>query len=310
MTKVFIDGSEGTTGLRINERFAGRNEIEIIRIDPDKRKDISERKKLINQSDITFLCLPDDAAREAVSLIENEDVRIIDASTAHRTAPGWSYGLPELSDRFRENIRNGKRIAVPGCHATGFMVLVYPLIAKGILPADYPVAVTSVSGYSGAGKKTIAKYEEAGRDAEYDAPRFYALAQAHKHLPEMQLISGLKKKPIFSPIIADYYAGMVVEAPLYTEYLSGVQGVKDMLAFYRNYYADEKFIRVHYDENLNFLPCNQCAGWDGLNIYVTGNDERIVMASQFDNLGKGASGAAIQCMNIMLGFEEDRGLVL
>lgn len=308
--KIFIDGSEGTTGLRINERFAGRDDIEILRIDPDKRKDISERKKYINESDITFLCLPDDAARESVSLVENEHVRIIDSSTAHRTAQGWNYGLPELSGTFRENIRNGKRVSVPGCHATGFMVLAYPLVAQGLLPADYPVTVTSVSGYSGAGKKMIEKYEDEGREDEYNSPRFYALGQEHKHLKEMMIIAGLKKKPIFSPIIADYYSGMVVNLPLYPEYLKGVQGVNGLYEFFKGYYEKEKFINVYRDEELKFLPCNKCSGWDGLNIYVSGNDERITLSSQFDNLGKGASGAAIQCMNIMLGYEEDTGLVL
>jgi N-acetyl-gamma-glutamyl-phosphate reductase len=310
MKKVFIDGSEGTTGLRINERFAARDDIEILRIDPEKRKDLAERKKLINMSDITFLCLPDDAARESVSLVENENVRLIDSSTAHRTAEGWCYGLPELAESFRANIRTGKRISVPGCHATGFMVLAYPLVARGIIADDCPLAVTSVSGYSGAGKKTIAVYEDPDRDAEYDAPRFYALSQEHKHLPEMQLIAGLKRKPLFSPIIADYYSGMVVNIPLYAEYVKGVQGVQGMYEFFREYYAGEKFIHVLREEDCKFLPCNQCSGWDGLNIYISGNDERIVLSSQFDNLGKGASGAAIQCMNIMLGFEEDRGLQL
>ncbi|MBO4862879.1 MAG: N-acetyl-gamma-glutamyl-phosphate reductase [Eubacterium sp.] len=308
--KVFIDGSEGTTGLRINERFAGRDDIEVLHIDPDKRKDIDERKRMINMSDITFLCLPDAAAIEAVSLVENDDVKIIDASTAHRTLDDWSYGLPELSETFRENIRNGKRVAVPGCHASGFMVLVYPLVAKGILPADYPIAATSVSGYSGAGKKMIAEYDNPDRDTEYDAPRFYAMGQQHKHLPEMQKIAGLKNKPLFMPIIADYYSGMVVNVPLYTEYLNGAKTVKEVLEFFSDYYSKEKFINVYSGEDVKFLSCNKCSGWDGLNIYVSGNDERIVLSSQFDNLGKGASGAAIQCMNIMSGFEEDKGLVL
>ena len=308
--KIFIDGSEGTTGLRINERFADRDDIEIIRIDPEKRKDVDERRKMINMSDITFLCLPDDAARESVSLIENENVRIIDSSTAHRTAEGWSYGLPELAASFRENIRNGRRIAVPGCHATGFMVLAYPLVSGKVIDDDYPLTVTSVSGYSGAGKKTIALYEDENRDSEYDSPRFYALGQEHKHLPEMMVIAGLKRKPIFSPIIADYYSGMVVNLPIYAEYMKGVKGVDGMYEYMKDYYAGEKFIHVYRDEELKFMPCNKCSGWDGLNIYVTGNDERIVLCSQFDNLGKGASGAAIQCMNIMLGFEEDTGLVL
>ena len=308
--KIFIDGSEGTTGLRINERFSGRDDIELIRIDPEKRKDVSERKKMINSSDITFLCLPDAASRESVSLIENDNVRIIDASTAHRTADGWNYGLPELAPKFRDGIRSGKRISVPGCHATGFMVLAYPLVAKKIIDADYPLAVTSVSGYSGAGKKTIELYRDENRDPEYDSPRFYALGQEHKHLPEMQVIAGLSRKPIFMPIIADYYSGMVVNVPIYGEALKDVSGVNGLYEFFAGYYAGEKFIKAFRDEELKFLPCNKCSGWDGLNIYISGNDDRIVLSSQFDNLGKGASGAAIQCMNIMLGFEEDRGLIL
>lgn len=308
--KIFIDGSEGTTGLKINERFAGRDDLEILRIDPEKRKDIAERKRLINESDITFLCLPDAAARESVSLAENDQVRIIDASTAHRVAPGWSYGLPELSPEFRENIRNGKRVSVPGCHATGFMVLAYPLVRQHILPADYPLAVTSLTGYSGGGKKMIEQYRDGHRAEEYDAPRLYALGQEHKHLPEMKAVAGLSREPIFLPIVADYYAGMLVSLPVYTAQLQGARTVKELYEFYQDYYKDEAFIHVYLAEDISFLPGNARAGWDGLNIFVMGNDERVVLASQFDNLGKGASGAAVQCMNIMLGCGEGKGLVL
>ena len=211
-TKIFIDGSEGTTGLRIYERFEGRDDIELLRISSDLRKDTAERKRLINESDITFLCLPDAAARESVSLVENENVRIIDTSTAHRTESGWAYGFPELSANHRDAIKNGKRIAVPGCHATGFISVVYPLIAGGILPADYPVTAFSLTGYSGGGKKMIAEYEEEGRNKDIDAPREYALTQQHKHLKEMKAITGLAKEPLFSPIVADYYSGMVVSS--------------------------------------------------------------------------------------------------
>lgn len=308
--KIFIDGSEGTTGLKINERFAGRDDLEILRIDPEKRKDTAERKRLINQSDITFLCLPDAAARESVSLVENDRVRIIDASTAHRVAPGWSYGLPELSAEFRENIRNGKRVSVPGCHATGFMVLAYPLVHSHILAPDSPLAVTSVTGFSGGGKKMIAQYRDEHRGKEYDAPRLYALGQEHKHLPEMKTVAGLSREPIFIPIVADYYAGMVVSLPVHTACLQKAGTVKELYEFYRDYYKDQKFIHVSLAEDMSFLPGNACSGWDGLNIFITGNDERVVLASQFDNLGKGASGAAVQCMNIMLGCDESRGLVL
>ncbi len=312
--KIFIDGSEGTTGLKIYERFQSREDIEIIAIAPELRKDPAERKKLINESDITFLCLPDDAARESAAMVENENVRIIDASTAHRTADGWSYGFPELSKEHRLAIRNGKKISVPGCHATGFISLAYPLIHENILPADYPVTISSVSGYSGAGKQMIALYENENRETQYDAPRLYALGQQHKHLKEMQKVTGLSKPPIFSPIIADYYKGMVVSLPLYTEYLKGRTSPQELRDFFAEYYMGEKFIQVMpvYDEATSdkFLCCNTCAGWDGLKIHVTGNAQRIVLSAQFDNLGKGASGAAIQCMNIALGYEEDTGLIL
>ena len=218
-TKIFIDGSEGTTGLRIHERFAGREDVELLPIDPDKRKDIEERKKLIGQSDITFLCLPDAAAIESAALAQGQKVRLIDTSTAHRTQEGWAYGFPELSELHRKKIKEGDRIAVPGCHATGFISLAYPLISQGILSPDTPVAAFSLTGYSGGGKKMIAQYEQEDRDKELDAPREYALNQKHKHLKEMKKITGLSREPLFSPIVADYYSGMVVSLPLYTEFL-------------------------------------------------------------------------------------------
>lgn len=312
--KIFIDGSEGTTGLKIYERFQSRDDIELMSISPELRKNPAERKKIINASDITFLCLPDDAARESAAMVENENVRIIDASTAHRTADGWSYGFPELSEKHRLSIKNGKRISVPGCHATGFISLAYPLVNEKILSKDYPVTLSSVSGYSGAGKKMIAEYENENRKVEYDAPRLYALGQQHKHLNEMQKVTGLSKKPIFTPVIADYYRGMVVSVPLYAEYLNGYSSPEKLRDFYADFYAGEKFIKVMpvYDEleSSKYLCCNECAGWDGLKIYVAGTSERIVLSAQFDNLGKGASGAAIQCMNIMLGCEEEKGLIL
>lgn len=313
-TKIFIDGSEGTTGLRIHERFEGREDIELLHIDSELRKDTGERKRLINQSDITFLCLPDDAARESVSLVENEKVRIIDTSTAHRTQEGWAYGFPELSGVHRQNIKEGKRIAVPGCYATGFITIIYPLIAGGILPGDYPVSAFALSGYSGAGKKTIAVYEADKRDKELDAPREYALTQDHKHLKEMQKITGLHKAPLFLPMICDYYSGMLLTTPFYTDMLSGEQAPEKIHEFFREYYSGEKFIKVmpfgkEADYN-GFLSGNSCAGWDGIEIYVTGNEDRVLVSTRFDNLGKGASGAAIQCLNIILGCEEDKGLNL
>lgn len=313
-TKVFIDGSEGTTGLRIDERFQNRDDVEILKIDPEKRKDAEERKKLINASDITFLCLPDAAARESVSLVENENVCIIDTSTAHRTEEGWAYGFPELSAVHRENIIKGKRIAVPGCHASGFIALVYPLVAAGIMPSEYPVSALSISGYSGAGKKAIAQYGDKDRPKELSSGREYALAQQHKHLKEMQKITGLSRKPLFTPIIDDYYSGMVVSVPVYADMLNDNQSVEKLQQFYAEYYKGQKFIKVAAADDevaaSGFLPGNGLSGWDGMKIYVTGNEERIVLSSQFDNLGKGASGAAIECMNLVLGCEEDKGLQL
>lgn len=313
-TKVFIDGSEGTTGLRIDERFQGRDDVEILKIDSDKRKNPEERKKLINAADIAFLCLPDVAARESVSLVENDNVCIIDTSTAHRTEAGWAYGFPELSKAHRENIVKGKRIAVPGCHATGFISTVYPLIAEGILPEDYPVVSFSLTGYSGGGKKTIASYEEENRPKEFDSAREYALSQQHKHLKEMQRITGLSRTPLFSPVIDDYYSGMVVSVPLYTDMLNGRQTPETLQKFFADYYAGQQFIQVCVLDDAvidsGFLPGNGLSGWDGLKVYITGNEERVVLSAQFDNLGKGASGAAIQCMNLVLGCDEAKGLNL
>ena len=313
-TKIFIDGSEGTTGLRIHERFAGRDDVEILPIASELRKDVGERKRLINESDITFLCLPDAAARESVSLIENEHVRIIDTSTAHRTEEGWAYGFPELSGEFRERIAKGKRIAVPGCYATGFISLVYPLIRSGILPKDYPVATFAMSGYSGAGKKAIAVYESEDRAPEFDAPREYALSQQHKHLKEMTKITGLQRTPLFSPMVCDYYSGMIVTLPLYTDLLNGKPSLQEVQEKLAAFYEGEPFIQVmplgKEEETNGFLAGNARSGWDGLEIFVTGNEDRILVSSRFDNLGKGASGAAIQCMNIVMGVDEKKGLNL
>ena len=313
-TKIFIDGSEGTTGLRIYERFEGRDDIELLQISSELRKDPEEIKKFINASDITFLCLPDAAAREAVAMVENENVRIIDTSTAHRTEEGWAYGYPELSKEHREAIRNGKRVAVPGCHATGFITIVYPLIAGGILPADYPVSSFSLTGYSGGGKKMIAEYEGEERDHELDSPREYGLTQNHKHLKEMKAITGLSRKPLFSPIVSDYYSGMLVSIPFYADMLNGTQTPEGVHKFFEEYFAGEKFIRVMpfgaEADTRGFLGSNNCSGWDGIEIFVSGNEDRILVSARFDNLGKGASGAAVQCLNIMLGCDEAKGLKL
>lgn len=313
-TKIFIDGSEGTTGLRIHERFKERDDIELLKIDPELRKDPEERKKLINASDITFLCLPDAAAKESVSLVENENVVIIDTSTAHRTQEGWAYGFPELSEDHKEKIIKGKRIAVPGCYATGFISLVYPLVAGGILPKDYPVSCFGLSGYSGAGKKAIAVYEGEDRPKEFSSGRQYALTQQHKHLKEMQKITGLIRTPLFSPIVDDYYSGMVVSVPLFADMLNKKETPESLLAYYGEYYKDQPFIRVSAPDDEvaagGFIAGNGLSGWDGLKIYVSGNEERIVITSQFDNLGKGASGAAIECMNLVLGCDATKGLQL
>ncbi len=313
-TKIFIDGSEGTTGLRIYERFEGRDDIELLKIDPDLRKDPAERKKLIGASDITFLCLPDEASRESAKLAEGEDCVLIDASTAHRTESGWIYGFPELNRSQREKIRASRRIAVPGCYATGFVSLVYPLISSGIMADDYPVSSFAVSGYSGAGKKAIAVYEGDEKPVSFNAPRQYALSQMHKHLKEMKAITGLKDTPLFSPIVDDYYSGMFVTVPLYTKLLSGVKEPEAVHAMFASYYEGEPFIKVmpfgSEAETNGFIAGNTLSGKDSLRIFVTGNEERILVTSLFDNLGKGASGAAIQCMNIVLGCPEDKGLHL
>lgn len=313
-TKVFIDGSEGTTGLRIHERLNNRDDIELLQIDPQLRKDTAERSRLINSSDITFLCLPDSAAREAVALVTNPDVRIIDASTAHRTEKGWAYGFPELSAQHREAIATGKRIANPGCHASGFISIVYPLIAGGILPKDYPVVSFSLTGYSGGGKKMIAQYEASCRDEELDAPREYGLSQQHKHLKEMRLITGLARAPLFTPIVSDYYSGMVVNVPLYTELLNGAHTPASIQKFLSEYYASSPLVRVmplnSENDMAGFLSGNHLSGYDYMQIFVTGNENRIQISSCFDNLGKGASGAAIECFNIMTGCDETKGLTI
>ena len=314
-TKIFIDGKEGTTGLKIFDRFKNRNDLEIMLIDEDKRKDKDERAKFINESDITFLCLPDKAAIESVSLIDknNDHTKIIDASTAHRTNPDWAYGFPELSLKHREKIKNSSRIAVPGCYASGFISLVYPLVTAGILPRDYPVTCHAVSGYSGAGKKMIAVYEGDEMPYEYNSPRQYALMQNHKHLPEMQKICGLDYQPVFNPIVDDYYAGMVVTVPIITRLLNGSYTASDIHKVLSEHYKNEHFVKVMElggTETLpdGFLAANTLEGTNIMQIFVCGNDERVLLCSRLDNLGKGASGAAVQCMNIVLGIDERTGL--
>ena len=313
-TKIFIDGSEGTTGLRINERLEGREDLELLKISSEQRKDAEERKRMINASDITILCLPDAAAREAVDLVENDQVRVLDASTAHRTADGWAYGFPELAPTFREKIKTGKRVAVPGCYASGFISLMYPLVSEGILAPDYPACTFALSGYSGGGKKMIAEYEAEERPAELSAPREYALSQQHKHLKEMKAIPGLAREPLFSPIVCDYYSGMLVSLPIQKEFMQKKLSLEELHAFFERYYANEPFMKVNAlgaeAETKGFLSAGARSGWDGMEIFVTGSEDRLLVSSRFDNLGKGASGAAVQCLNIMLGCAEDKGLVL
>lgn len=313
MTKVFINGQAGTTGLRIKDRLKSRDDIELLEISEDKRKDSDEIKKFINESDITFLCLPDDAAKEAVTLLDkdNTHTKIIDASTAHRTNPDWAYGFPELSAEFRKNIETNRLIANPGCYASGFISIVYPLIAHGIIDKNYPLTCFAVSGYSGGGNKAIAQYESAEREKELDSPRQYALTQTHKHLKEMKAITGIERLPIFSPMICDYKCGMVVSIPLFTDMLAksiSPDEVRDILAAH---YENSKFVNVRpkgFTENM--IGANNFEGRDDMEIEVNGNEDRFVITSRFDNLGKGASGAAIQCMNIACGIEEEKSLVI
>lgn len=309
MKKVFIDGKEGTTGLKIFERFENRSDIELLLIDSDKRKDAAERAKLINESDITFLCLPDQAAVEAVSLVKNDKTKIIDASTAHRTLDGWAYGFPELGDDFRRRIRESNRIAVPGCYASGFNSIVYPLIKSGFIDRDYDIVCYALSGYTGAGKKGIAQYEDENRDTELDSPRLYALTQEHKHLKEMKAISGLSKFPIFSPVICDYPRGMVVCIALYTDRMNKKYTVDDIYEMMSAHYEGSPIVKVRRPGyTTGMIGSNNFAQRDDMEIEINGNADRILITSRFDNLGKGASGAAIQCMNIATGIDETTGL--
>ncbi len=311
MVKVYIDGQEGTTGLKILERFKNRSDIELLRIDDDKRKDPEERRKLIHSSDFTFLCLPDAAAKEAVALAEGSNTRIIDASTAHRTNPDWAYGFPELGSDFRQKIAGSARTAVPGCYASGFISMVYPLVKLGIMPKDYPVSVHAVSGYSGAGKKAIAVYESDDRPAGYDSPRQYALTQQHKHLPEMQKICGLEYAPAFNPLVCDYFSGMVVSLPLHTRLLTKKYSADDVRKALSEYYAGANFVKVmpEGEPQDGFISADDLSGTNMMQLFVNGNDDRLILCSRLDNLGKGASGAAVQCLNIMMGIDETTGLL-
>ena len=307
--KIYIDGKDGTTGLQIYDRLAGRKDLELLLIDEDKRKDTAERQKLMNAADIVFLCLPDAAAIEAVELVTNPETCIIDASTAHRTAPGWDYGFPELSAEHRARIANSKRIANPGCHASGFISAVYPLVAHGIVPPDYPMTCFSLTGYSGGGKKMIAQYET-DKTEELYAPRIYGLSLNHKHLPEMQKICGLHKAPVFLPVVDDYYKGMATTIQLCNDLLAPGTTAQRVWETLRDHYADAQMVTVApFGGTTPMIAGNAMAGKDTLQLIVYGNEEQTAVTALFDNLGKGASGAAVQNMNIRLGLEESTGLI-
>ena len=306
---VYIDGKEGTTGLQIFERLGSRDDIELILIDEDKRKDTQERKKFINAADIVFLCLPDAAAREAVALCDNPNTRFIDASTAHRTHPDWDYGFPELSEAHRAAIVKSKRVANPGCHASGFISSVYPLVKMGIVPADYPLTCSSLTGYSGGGKKLIAEYEDVNRDPRHESHRIYGLTLKHKHLPEMTHVCGLAAAPVFVPILGDFYKGMASTIMLHNKLLPGAPTAQDIHAKLAEYYADQTMVHVMpFGGEEPVIYADTMAGRDSLELIVCGHEEQTIVTALFDNLGKGASGAAVQNMNLMLGFDETTGL--
>ena len=307
MKKIFIDGKAGTPGLRIYERLSDRKDIELMLIPEEFRKDVNARKEMLNSCDIAFLCLPDAAATESVSLIENPDVKVLDTSTAHRTNPAWAYGFPELSEAHRQKIISSNRIAVPGCHASGFISLVYPLVEKGVLSPDTLLTCHSLTGYSGGGNKMIGEYEGDELEDAYTSPRQYGLAQTHKHLPEMTAITGIKNAPAFSPIVANYYSGMLVTVPLFKEQINGAN-FEEIRKIYSEKYCGPV---VQYKSDIGeggFICSNKLSYNDSMEIFVEGNEDRILLMARYDNLGKGASGAAIQNMNILLGVDETTGL--
>ena len=305
MTKVFIDGSAGTTGLRIAERLSQREDIELIRLSEDKRKDTTARQEAIQNADIVFLCLPDAAAIEAVELAEGSCAKIIDTSTAHRVNDGWTYGFPELKGQ-RDKIKSSTRIANPGCHASGFIALVAPLTQSGLIGKDAQLSCFSLTGYSGGGKKMIAEYEDENRSSLLKAPRQYALSQQHKHLKEMAHLCGLENMPVFCPIVGDFYSGMEVSVSLFAKDVNG--NIDDIRRLYAEYYNEGLVFVDDSEDETGMLSANRYSGRDDMCISVHGNEDRIILTARFDNLGKGASGAAIQNMNILLGIDEKRGL--
>ena len=312
MTRVYVDGQEGTTGLQIRQVLAARGDVDVLSIDPDKRKDPAERARLLNAADVAFLCLPDAAAREAVAMVQNPATCVIDASTAHRTAPGWVFGLPELDRHQRARIKQSKRIANPGCHATSFILLVRPLVAAGIIPPAFPLTATSLTGYSGGGRKMIEQYETSG-DPRLTSPRPYALGLAHKHLPEMVTHSGLTVPPVFMPVVSNFYKGLAVTVPLQFSQLPRGTSAGTVHEALMRHYDGERFVRV--------LPLNDpdtlaaaafdvqgCNDTNRVDLFVFGGDEQALLIARLDNLGKGASGAAVQSMNVHLGVAEALGL--
>ncbi len=308
--QIFIDGREGTTGLQIYERLAPREDISLLLIPEEKRKDREARRALLNKADLVFLCLPDEAAMEAVSLIENPHTRVIDASTAHRVSPGWVYGFPELRGR-REEIKSARRVSNPGCHATGFLSAVGPLVELGVLPPHYPLTCFSLTGYSGGGKAMIAEFEDPNRSPLLDGPNIYALGLSHKHLPEMQVQGGLIHPPAFSPVLGDLYKGMAVSIQLHNRLLPGNPTARAIWETLASYYDGETVVTVAPFEDLPPRhPTGTFAGLDCLRLYVSGHEDQTLITALLDNLGKGASGAAVQNMNLMLGFAETAGLQL
>ena len=310
MTKVFIDGKAGTTGLKIFDRLSKRADLELLTLPEELRKDPAARKEMLNTADIAFLCLPDAAAREAVSLIENPDTVVIDTSTAHRTNPEWAYGFPELSEDFLNKIKTSKRIAVPGCHASGFIALVYPLVAKGIISADTLLNCFSLTGYSGGGKQMIADYENEERDTELSSPRQYGVAQSHKHIPEMCAVTGISTAPCFSPVVGDFYSGMQVTVPLHKSQLCEGFTIESVKNAYKELYTDSMVTYTDSMDNDGFVSSNALSGFDNMQITVVGNEDRLLLLARYDNLGKGASGAAVECMNIALGIDKTTSLLI
>ncbi len=306
--KVFIDGKAGTTGLRIYDRLTERNDVQLMTLSEEDRKNPDKRKEMLNSCDIAFLCLPDDAAREAVAMIENKEVTVLDTSTAHRTLDDWAYGFPELSAEHLKKIQSSRRIAVPGCHASGFIALVYPLVNAGLLDSTELLTCHSLTGYSGGGKKMIAEYEAEGRNMLLDSPRQYGLTQQHKHLKEMVKKTGLENAPVFCPIVADFYSGMEVTVPLFRQQLKGT--VQDIRQLYAAQYNGCIVKYVENSDEEGFLASNALSGKDSMQISIHGNEDRILLIARYDNLGKGASGAALECMNIAMGSAPGTSLSL